>query len=189
MTTPNTEHLDPEVVAAFAEGTLPEDEADAVRRHLAECPECRREIQEVARILAAVPTRPRRPVPTWAAAAAVAILALGIPLLRWGGGGTGGNGLRAPVTEFETLGPGQVRAGDPGGIRFTWSAGPAGSTFRITLLDEQGDRIWSSETGDTTVLLPAEVPVMPGGSYYWYVDALAPDGRTLTAGPTPLEVR
>jgi len=140
-------------------------------------------------MLAASPAARPRPVPVWAAAAAVAVLALGIPVLRWGGGGPGVDELRAPGAEFATLGPGEARAGDPAGIRFTWSAGPEGSTFRFTLLDERGERVWSSETGDTTIVLPAEIEVTPGRSYYWYVDALAPDGRTLTAGPTPLEVR
>lgn len=36
----NTEHLEPEILAAFLDGQLGEDENRQVRRHLAECEEC-----------------------------------------------------------------------------------------------------------------------------------------------------
>ena len=70
MTTPSAGHLDPEVMAAFAEGVLAPLEADGVRLHLAGCPGCRREFVEVGRMLAASPAARPRPVPVWAAAAA-----------------------------------------------------------------------------------------------------------------------
>jgi hypothetical protein len=49
--------------------------------------------------------------------------------------------------------------------------------------------VWLHETVDTAVSLPPDVALEPGGSYYWYVDALDSDGVSLTTGTRRLTLR
>jgi hypothetical protein len=72
---------------------------------------------------------------------------------------------------------------------FAWHAGDAGSRFKLTLVDEQGATLWSVDTGDTVVTPPHDVFLAPGRTYFWYVDALGADGRSMTSGAHRFTVR
>jgi hypothetical protein len=66
-------------------------------------------------------------------------------------------------------------------VRFVWhSAGP-NVQYRLTVTKQQGDIVWSFGTADTAAVLPASVRVQRGHRYFWYVDAVLPDGRTATS--------
>lgn len=68
------------------------------------------------------------------------------------------------------------------GLRFVWrSAGPA-ATYRLTLTDPSGAPVWTSSAPDTAVVLAETVKLEGGRAYFWYVDALLPDGRSATTG-------
>ena len=68
----------------------------------------------------------------------------------------------------------------PRGAAFTWRSTGA-DFYRFALLTESGEPVWTYETGDTTVSLPATVAVRAGASYFWRVDAIA-DGISATTG-------
>lgn len=196
MTTHPYEHLPPEVVAAYLERCLPPEEEALVQDHLARCGPCRREVVEVGRLVRSGQPRPGWQRPLWAAAAAVAVLALGTPLVQSRLTDTG-PGVSAPdrspavpAVRLEARAPGEDVTVDAGAtVVLTWSAAPLGGTFRVSLLDDRGNRVWSAETGDTTAVLPASVTLEPDRAYFWYVDALGPDGRSTTTGPRRLLVR
>jgi len=57
------------------------------------------------------------------------------------------------------------------------------------LLGESGERLWSTETGDTIALLPDDVHLAAAASYFWYVDALTGDGTARTSGARRFSVR
>jgi len=65
----------------------------------------------------------------------------------------------------------------------------SGSRYLIRVTDERGAAVWSTETGDTSVILPAEIALLSGRQYYWYVDALGADGRSLTTGTHRFQLR
>ena len=188
-------HFEPEIVAAYAEHRLNPGERSRVEEHLAECAICREEILAVRRIVHARLASPWRRPPYWAAAAAVVLLMVGgrVSWTRFGpGDGVGsfpdrshtaqGNDLAGHLPEAD----GSVEAGSE--VRFVWGATAEGSTFRVTVLDERGVLLWSEETGDTAVAMPPGI-LDRGAAYFWYVDALATDGRSLTSGPRRFVVR
>lgn len=186
-------HLSAEVVAAWTEGRLSAEERAMAEAHLAGCHECREEVTQVEDLLRSAPVRTRRfPVPLQLAAAAVLLLAIGLPAARTllDRSPTASIGRTAPssAARLTAIAP----AADAAVLlppTFVWHAADAGSRFRVTLVDEQGATVWSTETGDTAVTLPAEVALAAGRSYFWYVDALGADGRTMTSGAQRFTVR
>jgi hypothetical protein len=63
---------------------------------------------------------------------------------------------------------------------FSWRATGA-DLYRFTLLSESGEPVWTHETADTTLRLPASVFPSREGAYFWRVDAIA-DGIAATSG-------
>ena len=57
-------------------------------------------------------------------------------------------------------------------IVFTWRATNA-DVYRVTVVTESGDPVWTTDTGDTTVTLPDSVSLPRGHAYFWHVDAIA----------------
>jgi hypothetical protein len=188
-------HFEPETVAAYVEHRLNPAERSRIEEHLAGCAICREEILAVRRIMDAGVASPWRKTTYWAAAAAVVLLMVGgrVGWTRFGpGDGMGsfpdrshtapGTGLEGHIPEVD----GSVEPGSE--VRFVWGATAEGSTFRVTVLDERGGLLWSEETGDTAVAMPPGI-LDRGATYFWYVDALAPDGHSLTSGPRRFVVR
>lgn len=184
-------HLTAELVAAYLDRGMSAVERETVEAHLADCGACRQELVEVARL--------RRASPQWrrwyvlapaAAAAAVLILAVGR------GGGPGGTEVTRTGTSpgesiprFTALAPGPTAPVAPDSVVFAWrSAGPDG-TYRLVVSGPAGEGIWSHTTADTTAALPATVGLARGTSYFWYADALLPDGRTATTGMQQFSTR
>jgi hypothetical protein len=176
-------HLENGLVAAYVDGRLAAVELARVEAHLAECAECRQEVVAVRRLLR---SRTRRW--TWPAIAGLGIAAtLLLVLSRSGdqGGpgrpplrGDGSDGRDAPVA----IAPVPNTTIAPESIGFAWRGAGAAVSYRLTLTDERGDVVWSTQTPDTTVILPGSVRLMHGRAYYWYVDALLPDARSTTTG-------
>lgn len=186
-------HLSHVTVAAWVDGQLAGEERAQVEIHLAVCAECRREVAEVEDLLARAPSGRRRlPTPLQLAAAAAVLLAIGLPVSRgWQDRQVPPAADRtqaAAITRLNAIAPmGEFPSGTA--PVFQWNAADPGSRFRVTLVDEQGATLWAAETGDTVATLPAEVLLVPGQTYFWYVDALGSDGRTLTSGAHRFTVR
>ena len=176
-------HLDSSDVASYLDRALPLVERERVEAHLAECSPCREEVIEVSRL------RRRRAVRRgWlvlapiAAAAAIAVIVISRPsgpletgpILRDGG-------VETSPTVF-LVSPADSGIVERRGVSFTWRSGGARVSYRLTVTDERGDVLWSSVVTDTTARLPATIALPAGRTSFWYVDALLPDGRSVTSG-------
>jgi len=188
-----TQHLQSRLVAAYVARSLDSEDREAAEAHLAVCETCRREVVEVSGLL----VKRRRttqllPAAGVAAAAVLAILA-GASLI---GGPTNidsSGAVRGPLAPEHALTPVKPAPDDslPVGVEilFVWSAADIGSTYRLTVVDETGDPVWSAETSDTVVVLPGRAGPDGPGTYFWFVDALASDGSTLTSGARRFSLR
>ena len=177
-------HLQSGEVASYLDRGLPPTERERVEAHLVDCAECRREVIEVSRLRHTPASRRRWLVFAPAAAAAAILIAVLArpadtpgpgPVLRGGGGGE----LGLTVSLVAPTDNGTVEGR---GVTFTWRSAGDGASYRLTVADERGDVVWSGASADTTTQLPDSVTLRAGRAYFWYVDALLPDGRSLTSG-------
>jgi hypothetical protein len=177
-----TAHLSAGQLAGFLDRTVATSERKAIKAHLAECDQCRHELIEVGRL--ARGPRQRRWI-AWvpagvAAAAAVAFLLLRSPgeprsdTLR----GTGPDG----VSPIAAVAPALDAVITPDSLVFVWHAAAPDAQYRVRLTDQLGNVVWSVSQAETTAVLPRSVVLEPNRSYFWYVDALFPDGHSGTTG-------
>lgn len=183
-------HLEDGQTAAYVDRRLEATDLARVEAHLAACLECRHEVIEVRRLL-----RRRTRRWSWVGVAGVGIAAALLLVLSRSGdqGSPGQPPLRGGESEDRdapvALAPGPNAPIAPDSVQFAWRGAAAAVSYRLTLTDEQGDLLWSTQTTDTTVALPGSVPLTNGRAYYWYVDALLPDARSTTTGAHEFRVR
>ena len=179
-----SEHPGPEEIAAYLSGGLGREERESVEAHLARCRLCRRQVTAAQALLRSRP-RPARWVLV-AAAAALAIALIG-PWSFRGGRGT------APSLDIERARPSEALAipivkpadGDtilPRDVVFTWRHVGGDVLYRLSITDERGLSIWTTDTPDTLVSLSPNVHLTPGARYFWYVDALGANAASRTTG-------
>jgi len=199
-------HLTASELAAYVDHALDADARRAADEHLDQCSECRHEamaIMNVAESYAAanvlgastrtaVPAAARSRAGWRRVAIGSGILAAGLLLSvvarRPNRPAEQSSAVRAPQA---SLGQGEnmVSAAAPSdgatiparGAAFTWHRTTT-DTYRVTVLTQTGEPVWSQETPDTSVALPAAVVLQPGRTYFWRVDAIA-DGIAATSGP------
>lgn len=184
--TNDRKHPSLEVLAAFVDGRLAAPERDEVETHLAGCAECRPEVVAVAKL--AGKSRKTRWVWYGAPVAAAAVLALLVvnpfrssndgPILRQEQG----------ATALETALPRDGAQVHPDSIVFHWRSAGESAHYQITLMDADGDVTWTSPVSDTSIALPSEQRLGSGQVYFWYVDALLPDGRSIATEVQELTV-
>jgi hypothetical protein len=179
-------HLDAGIVAAYIDGTMDAAYLGEVEAHLAECEPCRREVVEVTRMM-----RGRRPWKRWAVWGTVAAAAAVLVLIAQPGRAAefqdpvtraGEDTATEAVLRFTAIAPADTETGSSGSIVFQWRSPSTEASYRITVTNEIGDLLWSETTSDTTVVLPGDVPLEVGETYFWYVDALLPNGGSATTG-------
>lgn len=182
-----TRHPDSEEIAAYISGGLSAGQRETVEAHLAECRECRAEVTTARRLLRS-PVRTRGFLVASLAAAAVLVVAVFMPRSH------------SEPTDLERdadpgAGPAIVvvspAAGHPvrrAGLSFTWRSQSGDPRFRFTIADARGEKLWSQDTGDTTIALPDSLQLVPGATYFWYVDALDTAGLAVSTGPRALRV-
>lgn len=188
-------HLSESELAAFLEGRLDSASRRQAVVHLESCDECRGELLATHDLATGYETASRTHSRRWLRiGAAIAAGLAGILLVR---GQVGPRGheetVRAPVIGSADAAPPIIavvpRDGavvTPAGLRFTWRAYDADS-YRFMLLEEDGTPAWTTDTHDTSLILPAEILLAPGKTYFWRVDALA-DGITATTGTLRVQV-
>ena len=180
------EHLSSEELGAFLANSLTEKERDAVERHLVSCAECRSDLVEAQRAIISAPPAQRTFARNWitvAGLAAAAVLAIAV----WPRNDATRNPVRVERTTPIVAGtvtivsPAANSEIDQTTPTFTWNKDD-GSSYRITVTDEGGKPLWSESTADTTIVLPATTQLTRNARFFWYVDALRPDGRSVTSG-------
>lgn len=184
------EHLSSEEMGAFLANSLSDSERDAVERHLVECAECRSELVQGQRAVASAPQSKRLRQSRFVligglAAAAVLLITLmprdasvrpGTPVER------DASGLTLPAAaRVEIVSPPVNGELDTSSRMFTWKR-DGSSAYNLTVTDESGRTLWSGSTSDTTITLPADVRLERDTRFFWYVDALRSDGRSITSG-------
>ena len=171
---PHRGHLDAVSLARYVEGSAASDERRRIEGHLAECPDCRVELIESQRILAAHSPRRRwtRLVPLAAAAAL---------FLVWTGT------VHRPRTEPVTRDAAITATAAPlpvaplGNVSridtLRWRAVPGVLQYRVTLFTGEGQVAWRTTTTDTFVASADTLRLVPATPYYWQVKAETSYGR------------
>lgn len=197
-------HLNDTELAGFVDNRLDQETRRYAIAHLDTCEDCRAELIAISTLASQAPvSSSHRPIVSawtwrrrWAFAGAGALAAglAGILLIRnTSGRGEATETVRAPVvgsTEAPRIQPVAPRDGatvqSPADRVFTWRAYDS-DNYRFVLLEEDGSPLWSLDTHDTSLVLPADVSLRPGGTYFWRVDAHA-DGITASSGTMRLQV-
>lgn len=183
---PSEDHLEVEQVVGYLENRLTTAERRQVQAHLADCAECAAELVDVSRL-----RRPARPGSRWLATAAAAAAVIAIALV---GPRVAHRTSAAPeppvrgtpgmVVSVVAPAEGESISGTPA---FTWRAVPGATAYRVTVSRADGDSVWAATVRDTTARSPASVALGGSDPYYWYVDVLLADGRSI--GGTAHEFR
>lgn len=174
-------HLESRDVAAYVDRALDPAERDSIEAHLADCTECRNEIIQVTRLRRVAGVRRKWWFVIPAAAAAVLAIVLlpskepGGPVLRDGPPELGPALILVVPTDsaLSTL------SGPP--TSFTWRSLDSVVSYRVTIADDSGDVVWTATSGDTAVQMPASIRLRLDRRYFWFVDALLPDGRSVAS--------
>ncbi|HEX6574871.1 MAG TPA: zf-HC2 domain-containing protein [Gemmatimonadaceae bacterium] len=181
------EHLSSEELSAYLTNSLNAAERENVERHLTVCAECRSELIEGQRAIASAP--PAKKVSrSWFALAGLAAAAA-VLIMVWPKGEIGRSPqhierISPPSTiapSVSIVSPASDAVLDASTRTFTWKRDD-GSSYRVTITDQAGRPVWSQATQDTTVALPDSIRLAADSRYFWYVDALRPDGRSVTSG-------
>jgi hypothetical protein len=194
-------HLNDTELAGFVDNRLDEASRKRAIAHLDICNDCRAELIATTSLVRGTPSSSLRPIVSpwrrgrvWALAGAGALAAAvaGIVLFR-GPIGPVIETVRTPIvgsTESPRIMAVAPRDGalvqSPADRVFTWRAYDS-DNYRFVLLEEDGTPLWSLDTHDTSLVLPADISLRPGGTYFWRVDAHA-DGITASSGTMRLQV-
>jgi len=185
----DSEHLTPEIVAAYLAHETTADEHRAAQQHLLTCGTCRADVAAAAALTAG--RRPRRWVAVVipAAAAAVALFLI-VPgqgtrpdLTTTRGPGTEG------VRQFATVTPGDGTPVTADSVVFRWRSEGPRAHYVLTVTDQNGDVVWTAGTPDTSLVPPRGAGLKPGNRYFWYVDALLEGARSSTTGVREFTIR
>lgn len=70
-----------------------------------------------------------------------------------------------------------------------WRSSEGVTRYRITISDPESDVVLQRDVQDTVAPLRSFDPLVAGETYVWYVDALLPDGTSVTTGLHTFSVR
>jgi hypothetical protein len=176
-------------LAAYVDRGLSTSDRTRVESHLAVCAECREQVAGTT-TLVELANRPRRmTVGISAALAAAAVIAFLLINPR-----NAQRQLPAPDLTRAAAAATALTAYGPSGaaqrshLRFMWGSASSGASYRLTISNEGGNPLWSTSATDTSVAMPDAIRLTPGERYYWVVDALTPDGRTISTGSREFDV-
>ena len=178
-------HPRPEEIAAYLSHGLEADERARIEGHLSQCRVCRRQVTAAHALLRSRP-RSLRWV-TAAAAAAVAIALIGPWSPRGSRTGTSPEVERARPTgrdapAIAALSPTDGDTIPAANAVFLWRSRGRDVLYRLSVTDRRGQAVWTTDTPDTTAVLPPNVLLVPGTRYYWYVDAVGANAASWTTG-------
>jgi anti-sigma factor RsiW len=164
------QHLKSDEVAAYIDGSIPDDARARIEKHLGSCGDCRAEVAQVSRIVDTLPPSRWVGASVWlGAAAAVAAVLLALP--RTAHTPAGPEHREAAVTTTVSPRPVMPRGRVASIKSVVWSAVPYADGYRVRMFDSAGTVIWESETADTLAPLPASIVIRVGHPHYWKVEA------------------
>jgi anti-sigma factor RsiW len=169
-------HLDPHEVASYLSGKADPAARTRVETHLADCAECTAELVAVRRLHRGAPRTRRWLGVTAAAAAVIAVVLIGPRL--------GERQTRTPPVRGDESTPAVVTLSPPDGATltapvFAWRPVAGATAYRIAITRADGDSVWAASVRDTSIRAPEGVLVPSAEGYFWYVDALLADGRSV----------
>jgi len=179
-----TSHLSVDDAASYIDGTLSDDAREVIERHLAECDSCREEVAASARLVASVPTQARRGVPWRLVVPLAAGILVAVMLVRPANQPDARPTERAVATDGSTIALVAPAADAPlaaGRTRLVWRALDDSVAYNVVLKDASGDEVWTGETADTTIVVPASVRLRAGERYVWRVDGSRTDGTSVAS--------
>ena len=181
------EHPSSEELAAYLSSALTADERAKLEAHLAACRQCRREVTSARRLLRShrSSTALRWAVPA-AAAAVLAVVLLSPPrsarMETSSTRATEDAAVSATMPKIRIVSPASGDTVNGGQVVFVWQRAGSEPLYRLTLTDASGRTVWTRDTSDTTLTLPASISLGKRQNYFWLVDALAADGTAITTG-------
>ena len=190
------QHPGSQDVAAYLDGSLTAAAKAEMQDHLAECDKCRAEVSELAELLHGGTRRRRWTIAAPAAAAAAAAVFLFAGPLARQATEPPGSVVRAPgaaadreaVPTVQILSPPLDAEVIRDGLTFSWEPVGTDALYRLTLTDEAGDPVWAVETSEPSIEPPEDLNLEPGVLYFWYLDALLPDGQSHTTDVRVLRI-
>ena len=171
-------HLTPEMLAGYLDHALPAEERRQAELHLASCGECRTELAAAHR-LQRRGFRLLRPALVALAAAAALLLVVAIPRDTPAPSALRSGPRTDPLLEIVSPLPSEPV---PTPVTFIWRAAGAGASYTVILQREDGTVAWTSSTADTSIAVPDSVEFGTGRTWFWFVDALLPDGQSFSTG-------
>lgn len=179
------EHPGPEQIAAYLSDALGPEERAVFETHLSRCRACRRQVTSAHALLRSRP-RPMR----WVAVAAAAVLAIAMagPWLRSATRTTASpdveraGAVASGNAAIVVLTPADGDTISPTTAVFSWRGRGSEVLYRLSLTDGRGQAIWTTDTPDTSAVLPPNVRLAAGTRYFWYVDALGANATSWTTG-------
>lgn len=174
-------------VAAFIDGTLAGEDRERLETYFADHPSARRELVQASRIVSTLPSERSRNTRWAQVSGLVAAAAIAVILLRPGGlppepvqSSSRQRGVFEESQSVTVVAPGAEMTMTVADRAFVWRS-IDGANYRLIVLDADGRTILRQSTSDTTVSVPPNFPES-AGTYYWSVDAQAPDGSSVTSG-------
>lgn len=182
------EHPSSEDLAAYLSNTLTANERAKLEAHLAACRQCRREVTSARRFIR---SRPSPPVLRWGVPAAAAAAVLAVVLLSPLRSGRLETSVKragedaavsAMMPRIRIVSPASGDTVKGSQVVFVWQSAGNKPLYRLTLTEASGSAVWTGDTSDTTLALPASVSLGRGQNYFWFIDALGADGDAITTG-------
>jgi hypothetical protein len=183
-------HLSAEEVAAYLSRAVSAEERTNIQAHLAVCSRCCDEVAFHAHLQDV--RQPSWKRPTIAVLSAAAVLT-GVFLLGPQIGGLLSDDQprlrdgQAPLervlrSSMTVLAPEAENPIHRDSVYFAWSPVADDALYGLTLTDPEGGRVWGTTTRDTMLQLPPDIVLGEDSVYFWYVDALLPNGESPSTG-------
>jgi hypothetical protein len=181
------EHPSSEELAAYLSNALTANERAKLEAHLAGCRQCRREVTSARQLLRShgLPTARRWVVPAAAAAVLAVVLFSSLRPTRMETSSKRGAedaAVSATMPKIRIVSPASGDTVNGGQVVFVWQRAGNELLYRLTLTDASGRTVWTRDTSDTTLTLPASISLGKRQNYFWLVDALGADGTAITTG-------
>ena len=178
--------LSPELLAGYLDGKLPDEERVRVEMHLAACHECRSELADIRQLQRRQPGQ-RMLLLFPAAVAAALLIAIALPRQRSVPSATR---AAAPAeTRLAVVSPAPDAEIASRQIHFMWRSAGNDASYTFTLQKADGSVVWTSSTTDTITVLPSSIVLPAHETWFWSVDALLPDGQSLSTKATKFRTR